>query len=231
MDSRLVFFNSWNVLVMCLGIAIGLSVLFTIVVNFFPRQIIWVTVIGSLIVLLGLAVVLYAYKTTNNTKIIISILLALLWIVIAVSIWLYRKQITLSAIFLDEGTKFTANKPSTVFYIFLFLAFSLGFFLMIIYEYSGLVSMGVPSFSNDALYYEVNKRGLWATWVVLGIQLFWGIFFLKEACKHHNIQSISASPRTQCSTISRREAGSAPSPMSYPFWSSNTSARSSLQPS
>lgn len=172
---------------MCLGIAIGLSVLFTIVVHFFPRQIIWVTVIGSLVILLGLAVVLYVYKTTNNTKIVISILLALLWIVIAVSIWLYRKQITISAIFLDEGTKFTGNKPATAFYIIFFLALSLGFFFMLIFEYSGLVSMGAPSFSNDALYYEVNKHGLWATWVVLGIQLFWGIFFLKEACSQYPI--------------------------------------------
>lgn len=172
---------------MCLGIAIGLSILFTIVVHLFSRQIIWVTVIGSLVVLLALAVVLFAYKTTNNTKIIISTLLALLWIVIAVSIWLYRKQITLSAIFLDEGTKFTANKPSSAFYIILFLALSLGFFFMLIHEYTGLVSMGEPSFSKDALYYVVNKNGLWATWVVLGIQLIWGIFFLKEACKHHPI--------------------------------------------
>jgi uncharacterized membrane protein len=216
---------------MCLGIAIGLSVLFTVVVHFLPRQIIWVTVIGSLVVLLGLAVMLYAYKTTNNTKIIISVLLALLWVVIAVSIWMYRKQITLSGIFLDEGTKFTANKPASAFYILLFLALSLGFFFMLIYEYSGLVSMGTPSFSQDALYYEVNKRGLWATWIVLGVQLIWGIFFLKEACKHHPIQSISASPLTQCSTTSRREEASAPSPMSYLCLSSNTSAQSSLQAS
>lgn len=216
---------------MCLGIAIGLSVLFGLINHCFSRLIIWVTVIGSLVVLLGLAVVLYVYKTTNNTKIIISVLLALLWIVIAISIWLYRKQITLSGIFLDEGTKFTANKPASAFYIILFLALSLGFFFMIIFEYSGLVSMGAPSFSNDALYYEVNKRGLWATWVVLGIQLFWGIFFLKEACKHLTIQSISASQLTQCSTTSKKEEASAQSQMSYLCWSSNISARSLLRAS
>ncbi len=154
---------------MCLGIGIGLSILFTIVVYFFPRGMIWVTIIGSMVILLVLAVVLFIYKTTNNTKIVISIVLALLLIVIVVSIWMYRKQITLSAIFLDEGTKFTSSKPASSFYILLFLALSLGFFFLLIFEYSGLVSMGTPSFNSSSLYYEVNKNGLWATWVVLGL--------------------------------------------------------------
>lgn len=167
---------------MCLGIAIGLAIFFTISVHCCARSMMWLTIIGSLVVLLGLAAVLFTYKTTNISKTIIGIVLTLLFLIIAVSVWIYRKQVAVAAIFLDEGTKFTGNKPSTMFYIFLFFGLTLGFFVMILWEYKGLISVGAPTFENSELYYEVNKHGLWATWVVLGIQLVWGLFFLKESC-------------------------------------------------
>jgi hypothetical protein len=195
-----VFFNSFKVLLICLGVAIGLSILFTILVHCWARPMMWITIISSMVVLLVLAVLLFFYKTSNASKIIISIFLALLFIIILASIWLYRKQVGVSAIFLDEGTKFTANKPSTIFYIFLFFALTLGFFSMILLEYKGLISVGAPSFDSSELYYKVNTHGMWATWVVLGIQLVWGLFFLKEACKSLPIQSTSACPLKQCCT-------------------------------
>jgi hypothetical protein len=139
----------------------------------------WITIISSLVVLIALAVVLFTYKTTNPSKIVIGILLVILFLIIAISVFVYRKQITIAAIFLAEGTKFTGNKPSTIIYIFLFLGLTLGFFLMLIKEYQGLISVGTPTFHQTELYYSVNKKGLWLTWVVLGIQLIWGLSFLK----------------------------------------------------
>lgn len=143
----------------------------------------WTTIISSLFVLFALAVVLFLYKTTNHAKVIISILLALLFLVIVISVFLYRKQVGISAIFLNEGTRFTGSKPSTIFYILLFLGLTLGFFIMILLEYKGLISVGTPTFDKVHLYYEPNKHGLWLTWVVLAIQLLWGLFFLKESCR------------------------------------------------
>jgi hypothetical protein len=149
LDSRLVFFNSFDVLVLCLAIAVGLSIIFTILMHCCARSMVWVTIISSMVVLLGLAVVLFIYKTDNIAKIIIGIILVLLFLIVAISIWIYRKQITLSGIFLDEGTKFTANKPSTIFYIILFMALSLGLFVLVIFEYNGLIGVGTPTFDKS----------------------------------------------------------------------------------
>jgi hypothetical protein len=43
--------------------AIGISIFFVVINSFCARSMVWVTLIGSMIVLLGLAVILFLYKT------------------------------------------------------------------------------------------------------------------------------------------------------------------------
>jgi hypothetical protein len=225
LDSRLVFFNSYDVLVLCLLIAIGLSILFVLINHWFARSMVWVTLVGSIIVLLALAVILFLYKTQNPSKIYLGIALGILSLVVLLSICLYRKQVSIAGVFLKEGTKFTSEMPSNILFVLIFMAFTLGFLLMFIFEYRGLISMGKPTFNKSELYYEASQRGSWFIWAVLGLQLIWGIFFLKEACSLLPIQSTSASRPTPCSTTSRREEDFAPSETPSAFSSSNTSAR------
>ena len=63
MDSRLVFFKSYNVLLLCMLFAIGISILFVVINSLCARSMVWFTLIGSMIVLLSLAVILFLYKT------------------------------------------------------------------------------------------------------------------------------------------------------------------------
>lgn len=63
LDRRLVFFNSYYTLVMCLGLAVGVSILFALLVQFIPKIMAWMTIYASLFFLIGLAVILFLYKT------------------------------------------------------------------------------------------------------------------------------------------------------------------------
>lgn len=63
LDSRLVFFNSYYVLVLSILMAIGLSIVFTFFVHCFPKKMMWITIILSLLVLVGLAVTVFLYKS------------------------------------------------------------------------------------------------------------------------------------------------------------------------
>ena len=168
---------------MCLVLAVGASVLFALLVQCIPKVMASFTIYASLLVLIGLAVVLFFYKTENPSKMYISIALALLFIVILVSACIYTKQTKIGAIFLEQGTDFIGSNPSTIFYIILFSSLTMGLFVMIIKEYSGLISMATPDFdATQDLYYEVNSSNLWMVWIVLGIQFLWGLSFLKESC-------------------------------------------------
>ncbi len=110
-------------------------------------------------------------------------MLALLFILILASVCVYKKQTTISAIFLEQGTNFIGSNLSTIFYIILFSALTLGFFFMMIKEYTGLISIAAPEFNAEKdIYYEVNSKGLWIVWIILGIQFLWGLSFLKESC-------------------------------------------------
>jgi len=169
---------------MCLGLAVGASILFALLVQCIPKIMAWLTIYASLFFLIGLAVVLFFYKTENPSKIYISIALAVLFILIFVSAYVYTKQTKIGAIFLEQGTNFIASNLSTIFYIILFCSLTLGLFFMIIKEYEGLISIAKPDFdANQDIYYEVNSKGLWIVWIVLGIQFLWGLSFLKESCK------------------------------------------------
>lgn len=179
LDSRLVFFNSYYVLVLSILMAIGLSIIFTFFVHCFPKKMMWITIILSLLVLVGLAVTVFLYKSEHAGRIIIGALLAALFFIILFSVCLYKQSIKVGAVYLKEGTKFTGSKPSTAFYIVFFAACTLGFFFMIIQEYQGLLSMTQPEFKKENLYYEVNSKGQWVIWAILGVQLIWGLSFLK----------------------------------------------------
>ena len=183
MDRRLVFFNSYYTLVMCLGLAVGVSILFALLVQCIPKIMAWFTIYASLLVLIGLAVVLFFYKTENPSKMYISIALALLFIVILASTCMYSKQTEIGGLFLAQGTKFIASNVSTIFYMVLFSFLTMGLFWVIIKEYAGLISIATPEFdASRDLYYEVNSSNLWMVWIVLGIQFLWGLSFLKESC-------------------------------------------------
>lgn len=65
---------------------------------------------------------------------------------ILMSACLYSKQIKIGGIFLEQGTGFISSNLSTIFYILLFSALTLGFFWMITKEYEGLISRAAPSF-------------------------------------------------------------------------------------
>lgn len=155
LTSRLIFFNSYSVLLLCLLFAIGVSILFAFVVHWIPKKMMWITIYSSLAIIVALAVILFVYKTNNPSKMLIAIVLLVLFIIIAVSVYFQQKQISLAGIFLAEATRFTWSKPSTFFYVFLFLACTLGFFVMLIQEYRGLISVGQPIFDKKSIYYAV----------------------------------------------------------------------------
>lgn len=148
LENRSLFFKSFNVLLLSLGFSIGLSLLFFFLVNSCPSITLKVTIYLSIAVTLALSVVLFLYKTENKTsKIIIGIFIVVLLVLIVMSTIGFYKAFNLSGIFLKEGTKFTSSSRSTILYIPIFMLMQVGFFLIMLQEYKGFVSSGVPSFN------------------------------------------------------------------------------------
>jgi predicted lysophospholipase L1 biosynthesis ABC-type transport system permease subunit len=131
-----------------LGISIGLSLLFFFLVNSCPNTTLKATIYISIAVILALSVLLFLYKTENKaSKIIIGIFLVALLVLLVMSAIGFHKAFKLSGIFLKEGTKFASSSRSTLLYIPTFMLMQVGFFLIILQEYKGFVSHGVPSFN------------------------------------------------------------------------------------
>ena len=140
LSSRLIFFKNYDVFVTCILIAIGISLLHIILVHFFTKFMVWATIIASIIVLAGLAAILFLYKSTSSAKIVLAIVLAVFTVIYVISIILHRRETDFGAIFLHESVKFTGKNPSTFAYILVFFGLTILFLWSMMKEYSGFVS-------------------------------------------------------------------------------------------
>ena len=91
LEQRLVFFKNYDVFVLCILMAIGISLLHLILVHFFTQIMVWITMIGSILVLAGLAIILFSYNTTSSGKIVMAVLLSVFTVVFVISIIMHRR--------------------------------------------------------------------------------------------------------------------------------------------
>lgn len=212
LEKRMVFFNSFRVLLICLGIAVGLSLIYFILVEFLANSLKMVIIILGMVVLLVVGVLLLFYGHVHTLQVVLCVILLITFFACLASLFMLKGSIKLGGLFLEEATRFGSHSRVSLIYIPLFMLLTWGFLIMVIKEYTGFVSVGNPSFSNDRLYYKPNSNGIYFTMAVLIVQLVWGLSFLKECCKCVPIQSTSAFPTTQSTTTSSATPACASSP-------------------
>ena len=140
-------------------------------------------VIGGMAMEVVLAVLLFFYGSSTGMKVVVCVILLLIFLACLASVCMLYKSLKLGSIFLKAASDYVSHAIFTLFYIILFMALTLGFLSMLIIEYTGLISIMEPTFDNTSLYYESSTNSMIFSFVVLFVQLLWGLSFLKEACK------------------------------------------------
>lgn len=101
LDKRNTFFNSVNVLGLCLAISIGLAILYLILVQYCPSLMTNLAIYVGFLVCIVLAVLIFLYQTEDQmTKIILSVVLILLGIVTLITILCRRSSIKMCSAFM-----------------------------------------------------------------------------------------------------------------------------------
>lgn len=209
--------NSIDMIGLSMLIALGMSVLYCVLVQCCPKVMNKFVLFAALLVLLGLTICLFIYPTSHGFKLPLGIVLAIIFFILLFCLCKYWDHIRIQGVFLQAATRMLREeKCCAFFYIPLFLAFLTGFLALLIFEFKCYWGGGQITFDNTkSVFWEFEGAGSIVLTVFLVIQAIWGLSFLKEACNGFLIQSTTASQETPLAgttTTSSRRTGAVPTP-------------------
>lgn len=133
MGSRNSFYNSIDTILFSMFIALIISVIFALLVQFIPSRISIIIVVLSMIVLLIAIICLFTYKTDHiKTKIILGIFMLVILIFSLLTIFKHKSSLDLHSIYLKWSTKMVKDRILTLLYIPIFVIILAAFIFIII---------------------------------------------------------------------------------------------------
>ena len=170
----------------CIPLAISFGLLYLVLVQFFPKCMVWIALIGAGVSLLVLGVlILYDYSSIwhsyKGLRIFLGVLSIILAVVMFSIIWTYRGQIALCEIFLRySGIFLRYYSPKLFVLIPVFTVFTILLMSLCLYMHNSFYNYYVPNLHPSGNYYVSNP-----SYIMVVINMFfflWGLNFLRDAC-------------------------------------------------
>ena len=165
-----------------MGFLAGL--LYLAVVGCFPK---WATLLSfgfTFLVLLtaGLYILLRPVQLFNwdGWTAILAVVLVLVGIAYILYMVFYRKEIDLISIFIEHSNNFLKESYFVYLYIPLFMALTIGFLILIGWQFIAFGTANYPTFERSNVYYRSGHNIFLQ--VLNVIELIWGMQFLRDAC-------------------------------------------------
>jgi hypothetical protein len=130
---RVLFINSLDTIVLAMLVALGISIIYVILVQCFPYVMNRIVPFLALAVILALSICLFLYYWDAPAKTAIAIVLLVGFLVVFLGLIRNRRSIPMNGVFLSSATKMLrSDKCGSFGYIPLFIAFLTGFILIIV---------------------------------------------------------------------------------------------------
>lgn len=164
--------------------ALAIGLLFVGLVQLFPRFMNYFTIVfgGLLLIALGIQMIIYPVNRYPVLKLVLSILSILLGVILVSSLWFYRTQLKINAIFLYHATQVVRTNCTVLFYIPLFILLALGLLGLTSFEIGSYWSIPSPAPNASSPFHVSSGADFTFLTVLALIQLWWGMSFLKEYC-------------------------------------------------
>ena len=185
------FFNQINSIFISALIAVGLSILFLIAVQFFSSFMNNFVIIAGLAMIILMVIFTVLQKNINMTILIIfSIVMVALFVIIMLGAFKSRQCFDLHGIFLKYATKVISNRPSILIYILIFTGIFVLFLMLVALELKSLWSFSSIYYEPESVYYKFTSGSTTFFSLLVGVQVVWGCSFIQLACTHTFIKSI-----------------------------------------
>lgn len=143
----------------CIPLALCFGVLFLVLIQFFPKCMVWTSLFGAGLSLLTLSVLVFSdwssiWNQYRALKIILGIVLLFLGLTMIVVIWVYRGQIALSDIFLRyAGVMLRYYSPLLFVYIPIFTTILIVFMAICYFQHESFTNFYPPQLEPSGNYY------------------------------------------------------------------------------
>jgi hypothetical protein len=115
-----------------------------------------------------------------STKILVSIVFLLVFIVVVLTAWMFKEAVIANGVFLKQATSFVKDFPFVLINIFLFLGIAALFMYIMILELNSIWTHSDLVFEKEKSLYWEYKDGQANFFMILWtLQLIWGLFFIK----------------------------------------------------
>lgn len=112
--------------------------------------------------------------------IVLAVGLVLVGVAYVMYMIFYKKEIELASIFMEHSNSFLRESYLVYLYIPLFLVFTIGFLVLITWQFIAFGTANPPTFQVNNIYYHSAHNILLQ--VLNVIELIWGMQFLRDAC-------------------------------------------------
>lgn len=132
---------------LCFFIACGISLLYMFLVQCIPNFMNYAAVGLGIIVILGSAICVFLYRTSQHTvKTVLAVCLLFVLLIILLTICKNNDSWRMHSIFLSYSTKMIRDRGATIFYIPIFFVFLVAFIAILVLEFTAYWSSGKTTF-------------------------------------------------------------------------------------
>ena len=185
LNSKWNFLNIYDCIRISLLVALGLGVLWMLVVQCIPRVVALVVTVLAILSLLamGIFVLIGNISNISNTvKIILGVILIGLAVLFSFFLCFYRRRNKLIGIFLDWSTRFMRDHIVYFFYPFIFICLTAGLVILCLFQHLAYLSKSQPQQEQGDIYLKLSYNI--PLFVLNIIEFIWGLQFLKDSCNH-----------------------------------------------
>lgn len=169
LDTKFNAISSIRYLMTGIGITFGIAFIWLIIVQCLPHFVIFLAFFVSAVLLVIAAIIAFVGANTHfidfkGWAIFFGVGFVLLLILLIYYVCAHKKQLKLCGCFLDVAGDCFKKNLTIIFYVILFLALTVGFIVLIIFQYLAFSSYGAPV--QNGVYYE-NKRNWFLTFLLV----------------------------------------------------------------
>ena len=190
----------------CIPLALCFGLLYLIMVQFFPKCMVWTSLFLAGVSLLGLSVLVFLdwsviWRTHRVMQIVLGIVLLFLGFTMISVVWVYRGQIALCDIFLKyAGIMLRYYSPLLFAMIPVFTIVTVLFMLLCNFQHNCFYNYYPPVLEPAGNYYISRPNYLLVA--LNAFAFFWGLNFIRDSCNRCVTQSVISSRGTPWSGTS-----------------------------
>jgi hypothetical protein len=165
-------------------LSVALALIYMMLVQCLPNFMNNGTVTISGVVLIATGILFLARFETQfiAAKIILASVSIVLGLIFLPAFFFSKSQLRINAIFLNQASIMLGQQPLLFAYIPLFFILVFGLINLTLFEFFSFWSIPNPQFRPDRVFNTVSGKGFVFLTVLVMVQLYWGLCFLRELC-------------------------------------------------